>query len=88
MILITFRSNLFVDGAVSIPMPEHCIPNVDEWVVFDEMDISDFFIDKDKIFTHWHVFSKEIVFNRKDHYPTIVCWISANTKSNNLYFTN
>lgn len=88
MILVTFQSRYFVDGFVNIPMPEHCIPTIGEWVVFDKKDVSDFFLEGSTIFTHWKIISKEIVFSKNAHYPNIVCTISANTKSEESFLIN
>lgn len=88
MIFVSFRSRYFVDGEVRIPFPEHCIPNINEWIVLDEMDIHDFFVSGQTVFTHWQVIAKEIVFNKADHYPNIICTVSMSTSSEKLFLSN
>lgn len=80
MILITFRHRFFKGGKVSIRMPEHCIPNINEWIVFDKLDVTEYFVDEDHPYSHWMVSNKCIVYGKHDVHPTIICDILvANT---------
>lgn len=88
MVFVTFLSSHFINGYKNIPMPEHCIPNVGEWIVFDGVDIDEIFVDGEPEYRYWYVISKKIVYNNRDIFPNIVCDVSLNTSEERLFLNN